>query len=37
LGFKEVGYSKASLAVQKNCYPAGMYRKLGFQIEAENE
>lgn len=34
---KEAGYSKASLAVQKDNYAAGMYRKLGFQIEAKNE
>lgn len=34
---KEAGYSKASLAVQKDNYAAGVYMKLGFQIEAENE
>lgn len=34
---KEAGYSKASLAVQKDNYAAGMYMKLGFQIETENE
>ena len=34
---KEAGYSKASLAVQKDNYAAGMYLELGFQIETENE
>jgi len=34
---KQAGYSKTSLAVQKDNYAAGMYRKLGFQITAENE
>ncbi|MFA9466218.1 MAG: GNAT family N-acetyltransferase [Velocimicrobium sp.] len=34
---KEAGYSKDSLAVQKDNYAAEMYRKLGFQTEAENE
>ncbi len=34
---KEDGYSNASLAVQKDNYAVEMYRKLGFQTEAENE
>lgn len=34
---KELGYSKASLAVQKDNYAAKMYKKLGFQIETANE
>jgi ribosomal protein S18 acetylase RimI-like enzyme len=34
---KEAGYSRASLAVQKDNYAAEMYRKLGFRIETDNE
>ncbi len=34
---KGAGYSKASLAVQKDNYAVGMYMKLGFQIVADNE
>lgn len=34
---KNAGYSKASLAVQKDNYAANMYMKLGFRIETENE
>ena len=31
------GYKKASLAVQKANYAAGMYQKVGFEIVGENE
>ncbi|MBQ7934158.1 MAG: GNAT family N-acetyltransferase [Lachnospiraceae bacterium] len=31
------GYEKASLAVQKANYAAGMYQKVGFEIVGENE
>lgn len=34
---KENGYEKASLSVQKANYAYRMYRKLGFEIIAENE
>lgn len=34
---KERGYTKTSLAVQKANYAVRMYRKVGFEIVAENE
>lgn len=34
---KEKGYKQTSLSVQKANYAAGMYRKVGFEIVAENE
>lgn len=34
---KQLGYSKTSLAVQKDNYAVNMYLKVGFQIVDENE
>ena len=34
---KQLGYAKASLAVQKANYAVGMYRKLGFETIKEND
>lgn len=34
---RERGYSKSSLAVQKDNYAVKMYQQLGFEISAENE
>lgn len=34
---KEINYSKASLAVQKENYAVRMYQKVGFEIIGENE
>lgn len=34
---KELNYTKASLAVQKENYDVRMYRKVGFEIADENE
>lgn len=34
---KDLNYTKASLAVQKENYAVGMYQKVGFEIVFENE